>query len=133
MKGLKPLFSEATPEWPKDLYAALDKEFHFDFDPCQPNVVWDGLAADWTGKRVYCNPPYGRHVWKWIAKATEADVAVYLLPARTDTAWFHDYGLKANEIRFFRGRLRFNKDHRIEPRYDDNAAPFPSLLLVFRK
>jgi site-specific DNA-methyltransferase (adenine-specific) len=121
------LFSSATDRWttPRALYAALDAEFHFTLDPCPAN--WDGerdgLAISWVGERIYCNPPYGRGVRAWLAKAEEAVLAVYLLPARTDTAWWHDYAMGATEIRFLRGRLRFGNAV--------NLAPFPSVVLVF--
>lgn len=125
------LFSAQTGKWatPADLYAQLDAEFRFTLDPCPMDdaeriMEHDGLARMWTGERVFCNPPYGRGIWRWLDKAREADVAVYLLPARTDTAWFHDYALGANEIRFVRGRLRFG---------GQGPAPFPSVILVYRK
>jgi len=117
-----------TPSWatPKGLYEELDAEFAFTFDPCPLNDarIWDG-ASDWlwTGERVFCNPPYGRGVDRWLAKAREAKLAVYLLPARTDTAWWHDYALKADEIRFIRGRLTFGDAK--------NPAPFPSVVLIY--
>lgn len=125
------MFSAAEERWatPRDLYAALDAEFDFTLDPCP---LWeegqeriDGLFRSWGGERVYCNPPYGRGIGNWLAKAREADVAVYLLPSRTDTAWWHDYALAADEIRFVRGRLRFGAA--------ENPAPFPSAILIYRK
>ncbi len=72
---------------------------------------------------MFCNPPYS-DIYPWLAKAREAAVAVFLVPARTDTAWWHDHAMRADEIRFLRGRLRFG----------DAAAnaPFPSVVLVFR-
>jgi hypothetical protein len=130
-----PLFKSATVEWgtPPDLFWDLNKEFHFTLDPCRADGLWDAFAIDWTGHRVFCNPPYGRGIGNWLAKQ-EPDVAVFLLPARTDTGWFHDYALKAQEIRFFRGRLAFHKDH-IRPRegWLGHAAPFPSMLVIYRK
>jgi hypothetical protein len=129
---LAALFSSATGKWatPADLYAALDAEFQFTLDPCPMDDAerifeQDGLLRSWAGERVYCNPPYGRGVGDWLAKAREADVAVYLLPSRTDTAWFHDYALSADEIRFVRGRLKFGES--------EHGAPFPSVILVYRK
>lgn len=120
------LFSSASQHWatPEHLYAALDREFHFDLDPCPlGGGSADGLTLSWQGKRVYCNPPYGRGVGEWLAKAREAEVAVYLLPARTDTKWWHEYAMKADEIRFLRGRLRFGTAKA--------GAPFPSVVLVY--
>lgn len=121
----KALFTSAIKEYatPKDLLADLDAEFHFTFDPCPLNGVWDGLHVSWAGKRVFCNPPYGRKTGEWLAKAKEAELAVYLLPSRTDTKWWHEHAMQADEIRFLRGRLRFG---------DAKAgAPFPSVVLVY--
>lgn len=82
---------------------------------------------------MFCNPPYGRDIATWLAKGPEALVAVFLLPARTDTKWFHDHALHAAEIRFFRGRLRFEQG-RVTPRepWAGDAAPFPSMLVIYR-
>jgi phage N-6-adenine-methyltransferase len=125
------LFSSATGKWstPRELYDALDAEFSFTLDPCPMDdaeriMDYDGLARSWAGQRVFCNPPYGRGVWQWLDKAREADVAVFLLPSRTDTQWFHDYGLNADEIRFVKGRLKFGEAKA--------GAPFPSVILVYR-
>lgn len=126
----KALFSSMSDRWatPKALCAALDKEFAFNFDPCPLDGTRDGLSplfCRWSGKRVFCNPPYGPQIGAWLTRALEADLAVFLLPARTDTRWFHDFVLpRASEIRFLRGRLRFN-DH-------IGQAPFPSMVVVFR-
>lgn len=126
MKGRKPLFSSQSVDHatPRALFDALNLEFGFDFDPCPLNSLIDGLAASWAGKRVYCNPPYGREIPKWLAKASEAELAVYLLPARTDTKWFHDFAMKADEIRFVKGRLKFGDAK--------NSAPFPNCLVIFK-
>lgn len=84
----------------------------------------DGLLVSWAGERVFCNPPYGPQIEDWLRWAHEAEVAVYLLPARTDTRWFHDHVLpKASEVRFLRGRLKFGGAK--------NGAPFPSMLAIF--
>jgi site-specific DNA-methyltransferase (adenine-specific) len=132
MTASRVLFSSATGKWatPRELYAALDAEFGFTLDPCPMDdaeriMEFDGLARSWGGHRVFCNPPYGAGVDRWLDKAREADVAVYLLPSRTDTRWWHDYALGADEIRFVRGRLKFGDAK--------NAAPFPSAILVFRR
>lgn len=129
MKGRDVLFSAMTPSHPTPAatYAVLDAEFHFDLDPCPLNdaQIWDGKALDWTDRRVFCNPPYGRDIPQWLAKAAEATVAVFLVPARTDTKWWHDYALKATEIRFIKGRLKFGDA--------TNAAPFPSVVLIYRR
>src|SRR5215471_5179076 len=106
-------FRSMSVEWatPEATFQALDREFHFDFDPCPLNGNGDGLLplfAEWSGKRVFCNPPYGPGIGKWLKRGVEADLAVYLIPARTDTRWFHEICLPlASEIRFLRGRLKF--------------------------
>lgn len=129
--ALKVMGSHGFPSWstPADVYADLDAEFHFDFDPCPLNDarIWDGRLESWAGRRVYCNPPYGPGIASWLVKAHEADVAVYLLPARTDTRWWHDYAPQAAEVRFIRGRLTFGG-----PNMKGNPAPFPSVVLVYR-
>jgi len=130
------LFSSAHVEWgtPPDLIVALEKEFgEFTLDPCEVGGLWDGRFISWEGHRVFCNPPYGRGMDKWLSKGREADLAVFLLPARTDTGWFHDYALKADEIRFFRGRLHYRENH-ITPKTEwHQGAPFPSMLVIYRK
>jgi phage N-6-adenine-methyltransferase len=143
------LFSYTTEEYitPKWLYDQLNEEFHFELDPCttEDNPLhtlhyctkdMDGLSKDWRMfSSVYVNPPYGRDVIKWVKKAYYSTdcggtVVVMLLPARTDTKWFHDYIYKQSdvEIRFLRGRLKFgmSRDH------GSNTAPFPSMIVIFR-
>src|SRR5581483_8325959 len=104
--NLSPLFTSETDAWgtPPDLFARLDAEFHFTLDPCASpenakcaayyTVEDDGLAYPWTGV-VFCNPPYGRNIGRWVEKAwTESQsgaTVVCLLPVRCDTAWWHDY------------------------------------------
>lgn len=131
------LFSSKTGEWetPQDLFEKLDAEFHFEVDVCAIpenakcplffSPKEDGLLQNW-GRRCWCNPPYGREVSRWVRKASETEgLVVMLLPARTDTAWFHDYILGKAEIRFIRGRLKFGNAK--------NGAPFPSMVVIFRK
>jgi phage N-6-adenine-methyltransferase len=132
-------FSSKTAEWytPRDLLAILEKAYgKFTLDPCATaeNAVCecfftkeqDGLSQKWFGN-VFMNPPYGREIGKWVRKAYEetdgnCEQVVCLLPARTDTAWFHDYCAKG-KIEFLRGRLKFGGSK--------NSAPFPSMLVVF--
>lgn len=124
------IFSSASDRWatPRAVFAALDAEFYFDFDPCPLDGDGDGLAplfSEWKGRRVFCNPPYGPGLADWLKRGPEADVAVYLIPARTDTRWFHEIVLPcAAEIRFIKGRLKFGDA--------TNSAPFPSMVVVFR-
>lgn len=136
------MFSSKTDLWatPQDFFDALDEEFHFTLDVCAlpenakcekyytPEM--DGLSQPWQGV-VWCNPPYGREVGQWVRRAYlsvstgYADVVVMLLPARTDTRWFHEYIYHKAEIRFVKGRLKFGDSN--------NSAPFPSMVVIFRK
>lgn len=131
-------FSSATDVWatPQDFFDALNAVFKFELDVCAlpdnakcaryftPEV--DGLSQDWTGV-VWMNPPYGRGRDAWVRKAFESAAAgatvACLLPARTDTKWWHAYCAKG-EVHFVKGRLKFGNS--------DNAAPFPSAVVVFR-
>jgi DNA N-6-adenine-methyltransferase (Dam) len=128
---LQALMKSAHDCWgtPSHVYQTLDAEFHFDFDPCPLNGAQDGtspLFAPWRGRRVYCNPPYGPGLRPFLERALEAEVAVYLIPARTDTRWFHEIVLPlAKEIRFIKGRLKFGDAK--------NSAPFPSMIVVFER
>lgn len=120
----KALFSSKTDQWatPQDFFDSLDAEFHFDLDPCADETNHktpeyftkedDGLSKDWSGRRVFCNPPYGRAIGAWVEKAfregtKDGTIVVLLIPARTDTKYFHDFILNRSEIRFVSGRLRF--------------------------
>lgn len=122
-------FSSASDRWstPLDVYTRLNDEFRFDFDPCPLDGNVDGLAPlfmNWSGKRVFCNPPYGPGMEKWLKRGLEAELAVFLIPARTDTRWFHEVIMPhAREIRFLKGRLKFGDAV--------NSAPFPSMVVVF--
>lgn len=130
------MFSSQSDQWetPQDFFNELNGEFHFTLDVCAlpenakcpvfftPDM--DGLTREWKGV-CWCNPPYGRSVGKWVEKAaTCTATVVMLLPARTDTKWFHDWVLPYGEIRYVRGRLKFGGCN--------NSAPFPSMVVVFR-
>ncbi len=121
-------FSSQRTDWqtPDDVYMGLDKEFGFDFDPCPCNPEFDGLVCEW-GQSNFVNPPYGRQIGQWLAKGHEewkkGKTVVFLIPSRTDTRWWHDYCMKATEIRFIKGRLKFKGAA--------NSAPFPSAIIVF--
>jgi hypothetical protein len=125
------LFSSASDRWstPSAVYEALDNEFSFNFDPCPLDGSDDGLATlfcSWRGKRVFCNPPYGPGIGEWLERGMEADLSVFLIPARTDTRWFHDLVIpNAREIRFCRGRIKFGGA--------PYNAPFPSMIVVFER
>lgn len=121
---------------PPELFAKLDAVYHFDLDVCATadnakcarfySPEDNGLAQDWTGV-CWMNPPYGRKVRDWMAKACEAGrngvIVVCLVFARTDTRWWHDHAMQATWIAFIRGRVRFVGA--------DSGAPFPSALVVF--
>ncbi len=131
-------FSSETDEWPtpQDFFDRLNEEFGFNLDVCAtpenakcPRYFTkreNGLLQKWTGI-CWMNPPYGREIGQWVQKAytsaLEGATVVCLLPARTDTAWWHDYCMKG-EIRFVRGRLKFGNA--------SENAPFPSAVVVFR-
>ena len=123
------LFTSASQHWatPKELYAELDKEFHFNCDPCPLYGLEDGLPVPW-GSRAFVNPPYGREITRWLKKACQENqlgkLIVCLIPSRTDTRWWHEYVMKADEIRFLKGRLKFGDSK--------NSAPFPSAVVIFR-
>lgn len=129
------LYSSKTDLWetPQYLFNILNDEFHFDIDVCAtpdnakciryytPEI--DGLCQEWKST-CWCNPPYGRRIGAWVKKAAESNAnTVMLLPARTDTSWFHDYIYGKAEIRFIRGRLKFGDSK--------NSAPFPSMIVIF--
>lgn len=92
-----------TPDW---LWRALDTEFGFTYDPCPLHAEFDGLIEDWRGERVFINPPYS-NIAPWVEKAKEADLAVLLLPVRTDSDWFRALLRSGAEIRFLRKRIPF--------------------------
>ena len=133
--------SSASNEWttPHDLFDELDAEFGFDLDVasthgnalCERHFTAedDGLSQPWEDAHVWCNPPYGREIPKWMRKAAETagrGCVVCLVPARTDTAWWHDWVAgKATEVRFIRGRLKFGGS--------ESGAPFPSAIVVYDK
>ena len=135
------MFSSETDLWatPQEFFDKLNSEFNFTLDPCATpenakckkyyTKVEDGLKQDWSGEIVFCNPPYGREIKKWVKKCYMESkkpntTVVMLIPARTDTSYFHDYIYKkAKEIRFVRGRLKFGNS--------TNSAPFPSMVVVF--
>jgi len=131
-------FSSEKVEWetPQDIFDSLNEKYNFDIDVCALpentkckkyySPYDNGLEQKWEGS-CWMNPPYGREIGKWMKKAYESSqngaTVVCLVPARTDTAWWHDYAMKG-EIEFIRGRLKFG-GHK-------NSAPFPSAIIIFR-
>lgn len=136
------LFSSVEDEYetPPGIFDPLNKEFGFDLDVCAtPDKAkcgafftpeMDGLSQSWADRRCWLNPPYTRRqIRVWLLKAIEESArngatVVCLVPARTDTAWWHDLAMMANEIRLIRGRIRFVAT--------DHAAPFPSAVLIYK-
>jgi site-specific DNA-methyltransferase (adenine-specific) len=132
-------FSSEKDDWttPRDLFEELDAEFHFTVDLCASveNALCEKfytaenscLDADFSGERVFCNPPYGSKTGVFVEKCANlggVNDVVMLLPARTDTKYFHEYIYNKAEIRFIKGRLKFGgaKCH----------APFPSMIVIFK-
>lgn len=134
----KGMMSSNTPEWetPQALFDELNAEFHFELDVCATSdnakcskyftADEDGLSKNWQGS-CFMNPPYGRTIGQWMRKAYEESqkgaLVVCLVPARTDTAWWHEYAMRG-EIRFLRGRVKFS---------GKGPAPFPSAIVIFRR
>lgn len=133
-------FSSQSVEWetPQSFYDAWDQVYRFTLDTAAspenakaPKFYTkedDGLSQVWSGN-VWCNPPYGRQIGKWVEKAyrstrTGAALVVMLIPAKTETRWWHDYVIKADSIYFVKGRIQFG-DSGVN-------APFPSCVVVFR-
>ena len=134
-------FSSKSNEWttPQHLFDELNQEFNFTLDPCATEenakcskhftIEDDGLSKDWSNDVVFMNPPYGREIKKWIKKAYEESLngatVVCLIPARTDTTYWHDFIFdKADDIKFLKGRLKFGNSK--------NSAPFPSAIVVYK-
>ena len=136
----KGMLSSNTNEWatPKYFFEELNKEFNFTLDPCatKENAKCNkyftekenGLLQDWSGEVVFCNPPYGRKICDWVEKCYNENkngaTIVMLIPARTDTTYFHKYIYQQHEIRFIKGRLKFNDC--------GSPAPFPSMLVIMK-
>lgn len=126
---IKGCLLRTTDEWstPKEIYNALDQEFHFDFDPCPLGGGVDGLTIEW-GSSSFVNPPYSQ-LRAWCKKAYEeyqkGKTVVMLIPSRTDTIAWHEYCMKATEIRFIKGRLKFGDSKQ--------GAPFPSAIVIFER
>ena len=135
------MFSSKSKDWetPQDFYEKLNEEFGpFTLDPCASEgtakcenyftMQNDGLFRSWAKQTVFMNPPYGRQISNWIRKAYQeaqnpGTKVVCLIPARTDTKYWHDYCMRAKEIHFVRGRLKFGNS--------ENSAPFPSAVIIF--
>ena len=135
------IYSSDSDEWPtpQKLFDTLNEEFHFTLDvaateenakvkPQFYTKEQNGLTSPWVGV-VWCNPPYGKTISQWLQKAEDSykefnTTIVMLLPSRTDTKWFHSYVYNKTEIRFIKGRLKF--EGATQP------APFPSMLVIWK-
>lgn len=133
------MFSSKSCEWetPQELFDNLDAKYHFTLDVCATydnrkcqyyfSKEEDGLKQDWGKHVVWCNPPYGREIGKWVLKCFQhwqnGGIAVMLLPSRTDTQWFHEFVYGYARIEFIRGRLKFGGSV--------HNAPFPSMLVFY--
>lgn len=132
-------FSSNSDEWstPQNLFGWLNEQYHFTLDPCASadnhkcdkyfTIKDDGLEQSWEGETVFINPPYS-DIKRWVKKVYDETqkpitTAWLLVPARTDTSYFHDYVMKSNFVYLIRGRLKFGNSK--------NCAPFPSMLVYF--
>jgi len=144
----KILFSSKEHSWttPQDFFDRLDSVFKFKLDPCaMPETAKcktyftkedDGLKQDWSRyDAVFVNPPYGRNLRLWCKKchdeASNGNTIVMLIPARTDTLYWHKYCFKSMAILFIKRRLRFSNPNKLV--HELRPAPFPSVLVVFGK
>ena len=123
------MFSKKSDNWstPHDFYNQLNNKFSFTYDPCPLNANFDGLYTEWKGN-IFINPPYSnirQFIEKGISELNKgnAKLLVYLVPARTDTKWFHELCYGKSELHFIKGRLKFGDGK--------NSAPFPSMLVIF--
>lgn len=146
------MFSTGKDDWetPSDFFQELDSEFHFTLDACATDgnakcsnyftPEQDGLLQNWRGRTVFCNPPYSKKLQDaFVKKCYEESLSpettvVALLPARTDTARFHNYILGKAEIRFIRGRLQFEISGQkvLDKHGRATPAPFPSMVVIWR-
>ena len=134
------MFSSKSDEWstPQHIFDDLNAEFDFNLDPCATienhkcdtffTQNDDGLSKNWGGYRAFVNPPYSQ-IKQWVKKCWEEStkpntIVVMLIPARTDTRYFHQYINHRSEVRFIKGRLKFGDNN--------NSAPFPSMVVIFR-
>ena len=119
------MFSKKTDHWetPKTIYNEFIKKGYY--DPCPLNCKEDNLQSIWFGK-LFINPPYS-DIISWVNKAIEEinnyEEVVFLVPARTDTKWFHKLLENGATVEFIKGRLKFS---------ESNSAPFPSIYITLK-
>lgn len=140
IKGSEVIYKSGNDEWetPQEVFDRLNAEFDFDLDPCATSqnhkcseyytIDQNGLLKNWGGRKVFCNPPYSE-IKKWVQKSyfeslRPGTIVVMLIPARTDTTYFHDYIWNRSEVRFIKGRIKFGDAK--------HNAPFPSMVVIFR-
>jgi site-specific DNA-methyltransferase (adenine-specific) len=150
-KTQETMFSSQSAEWetPQDFFDRLNQTHNFTLDPCSTLAntkcpthyvkAQDGLSQDWGGHKVFVNPPYGREMKRWVKKSFEESqkpntTVVMLIPARTDTQYWHDYCMKADIIYFVKGRLHFKNKAAADytGKTKTSPAPFPSAVIVFK-
>ena len=132
----KALFSSAKEDWetPDELFEQYNRKYNFTLDVCADSKnhkceryftkEQDALKQNWDGERCWCNPPYGRAISGFVKKAVESKaLTVMLIPARTDTKWFHIYIYMQYPIEFLKGRVKFKGA--------TSSAPFPSMVVIF--
>ena len=143
MAGFKGKFESAKQDWetPWEFFNPINEEFQFSLDAAASesnkkvpkffSEVEDGLTQPWGHETVWCNPPYGTGkapIKAWMAKGYQESLtgatSVFLIPARTNTNWFHDICLKHGEVRFVKGRPKFGGA--------DHGLPQPLCLVIFR-
>jgi phage N-6-adenine-methyltransferase len=147
----KVFFSSMSNEWqtPKNVFEYLDNKYHFKLDAAATKenslcnnyftIENDALNQNWFNyNSIYCNPPYGRKIGKFVKKSYEESlkgaIVVLLIPARTDTKWWFEYCSKGN-VKFIIGRLKFI--NKLSPSYKKDLsmklspAPFPSAIVIF--
>lgn len=154
MANINALMTSTHDEWetPKEFFIELNKEFNFKLDPCctKKNRKCDiyftkeqnGLNQDWSKYgSVFVNPPYGREIGKWVEKSYNEWIkggggctVVLLIPARTDTRYFHNFIYGKAELRFIKGRLKFiGYAHKLKRVVNNQPATFPSMVVIFDK
>jgi site-specific DNA-methyltransferase (adenine-specific) len=134
--------NKTSDHWktPAYIYDPLNAEFGFDFDPCPLNndiTKWDALNSDWDGKVIYCNPPYNKYDKpKFIKKCYEewqkGKTVVMLIPSSTGTVTFHKYIYPHAEIRFAKGRIKFEGINSKGEFTSTGSGKHDSMIVIFR-
>jgi len=146
----KQVFTSNSEDWytPSWIYNLLNKRYNFTLDPCATKESakttkyftkqTDGLKQDWSGNVVFVNPPYGKVIYDWVKKCYEESLkpdttVIMLIPAHTDTKYFHDYIFKyAKEISFIKSRLKFETPQSDGTTKAGVGTTFPSVVIRFQ-